>query len=130
MTETVTYLIYLAVSLSLTIWVAGTLHRNGRIFLLDAFNGNEQMADSVNQLLKVGFYLVNIGFVALFLNFRTPPEALPDTIKYLSAQLGVVMLVLGGMHFFNMKNIAGMRSRALHRQQANRGPDQLPQFPH
>ena len=127
MTETLIYLTYLGISLTLTIWVANTLHHNGRIFLLDAFAGNETMADSVNQLLKVGFYLVNIGFVALFLNFRTPPEALPDIIKYLCAQLGVVMLVLGGMHFFNMKNIAGMRSKAIHRQHATRGPDQLPQ---
>ena len=58
-----TYLVYLTVSVALTMWVARTLHRNGRIFLVDAFHGNEGLADSVNHLLVVGFYLVNIGFV-------------------------------------------------------------------
>lgn len=127
MLETLTYLLYLSVSVTLTIWVANTLHSNGRIFLLDAFHGNQDMADSVNQLLKVGFYLVNIGFVALFLNVGNPPETFAGMIKSLASQLGVVMLVLGGMHFFNMRNIAGMRSKALHKEAA-RGPDRLGRY--
>jgi len=32
------YLAYLAISLAVTIWVARTLHHNGRIFLVDAFH--------------------------------------------------------------------------------------------
>ena len=72
-----TYLIYLAISVTLTVWVAKTLHKNGRIFLVDAFAGNEPLADSINHLLVVGFYLVNIGFVNLALKYgreaRQPP---------------------------------------------------------
>src|SRR3712207_7694262 len=48
-------------SVSLTVWVARTLYRNGRVFLVEAFRGNEAVADSVNHLLVVGFYLINIG---------------------------------------------------------------------
>ena len=64
-----TYLCYLAISIALTVWVARTLHKNGRIFLVDSFLGNEALADSVNHLLVVGFYLVNIGFVTLALKY-------------------------------------------------------------
>ena len=60
-TITVTYLSYLAISISLTIWVAQTLHKNGRVFLIDVLQGNESLADSVNHLLVVGFYLINLG---------------------------------------------------------------------
>jgi hypothetical protein len=60
-----TYITYLAISIALTVWVARTLHKNGRIFLVDSFHGNEPLADSVNHLLVVGFYLINIGYVAL-----------------------------------------------------------------
>ena len=59
----ITYSIYLVIALSVTVWVARTLHKNGRIFLVDCFRGNQELADSVNHLLVVGFYLVNIGFV-------------------------------------------------------------------
>src|SRR6185295_15719152 len=62
-----TYLIYLAISVALTIWVARTLHKNGRVFLVDVFHGNDALADSVNHLLVVGFYLINFGYVTLAL---------------------------------------------------------------
>jgi hypothetical protein len=68
MNETViTYTLYLILAVSMTVWVARTLHKNGRIFLVDCFHGNTDLADSVNHLLLVGFYLMNIGFVSLYL---------------------------------------------------------------
>jgi len=64
------YVAYLAVSLAVTIWVAQTLHRNGRSFLIDAFQGNRELADSVNHLLVVGFYLINFGYCPRAANGR------------------------------------------------------------
>ena len=37
------------------------------MFLVDVFHGNESLADSVNHLLVVGFYLINFGYVSLAL---------------------------------------------------------------
>jgi len=93
---------YLLISIFLTIWVARTLHRNGRIFLVDAFKGNEPLADSVNHLLVVGFYLINLGYVSLALKQETLPVDLTSAIESVSAKVGWVMVILGGMHFFNI----------------------------
>lgn len=95
----------------MTVWVARTLHRNGHVFLVQAFRGNEVMASSVNHLLVVGFYLINLGFVSLALRHGTPPKDTAELILYLSTKLGLVMLVLGGMHFFNMFNFDKMRRK-------------------
>ncbi len=119
MNAIITYLVYAAISVSLTIWVARTLHRNGRIFLIDAFHGNEAMADSVNHLLVVGFYLINIGFVSLYLKYGEKPVDAVEAIEYIASKLGVVLLVLGGMHFFNMFNFAKMRNKAVHKKEQN-----------
>ncbi len=108
------YLAYLAASIVLTIWVAHTLHRNGRIFLVDAFHGNEPLADSVNHLLVVGFYLVNFGYVFLALKLGRKPWDLASGIEFFSTKIGMVLLVLGGMHFFNLWVFSRMRRRALH----------------
>src|SRR5580693_6872470 len=113
----VCYLIYLAVSVALTIWVARTLHRNGRIFLVQAFHGNEQMADSVNHLLAVGFYLVNVGYISLALKYGDKPADLAQAIESLSTKVGLVLLVLGIMHFLNLYIFSRMRRRALLRNQ-------------
>jgi len=105
------YLLYLPIAIAMTIWVARTLHRNGRVFLVEAFRGNESMADSVNHLLVVGFYLINIGFIAMALRYGDKPESTQAMIEFLSTKLGVVMLVLGAMHFFNLFNFDKMRRK-------------------
>jgi len=106
------YFVYLVISVGVTIWVAETLHRNGRIFLVDSFLGNEALADSVNHLLVVGFYLINIGYVSLALRSGAKPQDLQEAIEYLSHKIGVVLIVLGCMHFLNIKIFSGMRRRA------------------
>jgi hypothetical protein len=109
-----TYLVYLAISIGLTVWVARTLHRNGRIFLVDCFHGNTGLADSVNHLLVVGFYLINVGFVTLALRFGVTAENVQVALESLSTKVGLVMLVLGFMHFFNLAVFTACRKRALH----------------
>jgi len=108
-----TYFVYLALSISLTVWVGRTLHKNGRVFLVDVFRGRADMADSVNHLLVVGFYLVNFGFVSWTLKVGYSIRDTRGSIEVLSAKIGVVLLVLGFMHFFNLFVFSRMRSQAL-----------------
>ena len=111
MTMVYTYTVYLVLSLLLTAFVAQTLHKNGRIFLVDTFKGNERLADSVNHLLVVGFYLINAGFVSLALKYGSPAHTTQESIEYLSWKIGIVALVLGVMHFFNLLILSKMRRR-------------------
>ncbi len=107
------YFTYLAISVALTVWVARTLHKNGRVFLIDAFHGNAELADSVNHLLVVGFYLINIGYIALALSTKAPLATLREAIELESTKIGVVLLILGAMHFFNILVFAKMRHRSV-----------------
>src|SRR5467141_3193907 len=88
------YVGYLVLSIGLTVWVARTLSKNGRIFLVDSFLGNTELADSVNHLLVVGFYLINIGYVSLALKYGERPTDLPGAIETLSTKVGFVLIVL------------------------------------
>lgn len=109
-----TYLTYLAVSIGLTVWVAHTLHKNGRVFLVDVFRGNESLADSVNHLLVVGFYLINFGYVSLALKIGYGVETAQEGIEALSWKVGMVLVVLGLMHFFNLFVFSRIRRRPEH----------------
>jgi hypothetical protein len=106
------YLVYLLISVLLTVWVARTLHKNGRIFLVDSFLGNAPLADSVNHLLVVGFYLVNIGFVTLALRYGDKATNAQTALEILSTKVGLVLVVLGCMHFFNLLVFTKMRRRS------------------
>lgn len=122
-----TYLLYLAISIAITVWVARTLHKNGRIFLIDSFNGNTDLADSVNHLLVVGFYLINVGFVTLALKFRAHAEDLQEGLETLCTKVGLVLLVLGVMHLFNIYVFSKMRRKALDRAEGkDKEPPELP----
>src|SRR5262245_26850716 len=119
-----TYLAYLALSLPTTVWVARTLHKNGRAFLVDAFHGQETLADSVNHLLVVGFYLINIGWIVMPLR----PQQLLDTprasVELLSDKVGTVLFTLGLMRFFNLYLFSKFRRRAI--EQAMSAPPPIP----
>ncbi|MEV6576952.1 hypothetical protein AB0M92_02150 [Streptomyces sp. NPDC051582] len=109
----IAYVIYLLISIGLTVWVARTLSRNGRIFIADVLHGNEKLADAVNHLLVVGFYLVNIGFVTLYLRSDAGIDSARQLFEALSVKLGVVLLVLGVMHLGNVWVLNKMRRRGI-----------------
>ena len=109
----ITYMLYLALTISITVWVARTLFRNGKVFLIDIFHGNKELADSVNNLLLVGFYLVNIGYAVYTLQVTSSITNTQEVIEKLSLKIGLIILILGGMHFFNLYIFFTLRKRAM-----------------
>lgn len=110
--KVIEYAFYAAISVTLTIWVANTLFRHGRRFLVDVFKGDEALADSVNHLLVVGFYLVNLGYVSLQLKLNDTPGSAAEVIEALAGKVGFVLVVLGVMHFGNVFVFTRLRQNA------------------
>ena len=104
------YTIYLLISIALTVWVAKTLSVNGRIFLIDSLS-NEKLADSVNHLLVVGFYLLNIGYITLALKIEHKPDSFVQSLELLSTKIGFVLVILGIIHFFNIFMFGRLRKK-------------------
>jgi hypothetical protein len=108
----IAYLAYLLVAIPLTIWVARTLGANGYHFIKDVFAGDEQLARAVNKLLQVGFYLLNFGFVALWLRTGAPVPDARAVFETVAVKIGAVLLVLGVLHVLNILVLNGFRKRA------------------
>jgi hypothetical protein len=105
------YVAYLLIAVPITVWVASTLSHNGRVFLDDVFDSNHELADAINKLLVVGFYLVNLGFVMLYVRGGGEVADLTELFETLSVKIGIVMLVLGVVHFGNVVVFSSMRRR-------------------
>jgi hypothetical protein len=112
MSVVLSYLIYLLISIGLTAGVGRALARSGRAFLLDVFGGNESLAEAVNRLLVVGFYLLNLGFVTLTMRTQGNIDSARQGVQLLSVKIGEVLLVLGALHFANLAVFARVRGRA------------------
>jgi hypothetical protein len=114
--ETPSYLVpvygtYAVVAIGLTVWIARTLFKNGAVFLEEVFPDNPKMADAVNRLLVVGFYLLNLGYASLILEAgRT--VSMTQAIEVLAKKLGLLLLSLGAMHFANLYVFHRIRRRA------------------
>lgn len=111
-TTLVAYAVYIATSIALTVWVGRTLHKNGRPFLVDVFADRADLADSVNHLLLVGFYLVNFGYIALALKLGQYVTTATGAVEALSYKIGLVLVVLGAMHFLNLYVFSRIRRHA------------------
>ena len=105
------YAIYLVISIAVTIWVAHTLHKNGLVFLVDAFHGHAELAKSVNHLLVVGFYLISLGYIARALTTDRTVTSVRQAMEMVSEKVGIILLVLGAMHFFNLYVFNKLRRR-------------------
>jgi hypothetical protein len=108
----ISYSIYLPITILLTMWVARTLFTNGRIFLIEIFHQDLVLADSVNKLLLVGFYLINIGYSVYTLKIWGTIDSTQAVIETLSQKIGWIILILGGMHFFNLFILFSLRRKA------------------
>lgn len=113
----VTYLLYLAVTVPLTVWVGHALSRHGEVFLVDVFHGDTQLARSVNQLLVIGFYLLNLGYVLFFMASSAELQTGREVMEVVSAKVGGVALVIGVIHFANVWCLNAFRRRAILRAQ-------------
>jgi len=110
------YLVYLVVSVGLTVWVATTLSRNGLVFLTEVF-ADDKLARAINQLLVMGFYLLNLGYVAFAMRSGARVTDASEALETLSMKIGLVLLVLGILHFCNVFFLGRYRRGRLRQQQ-------------
>jgi len=96
------YLVYLPVVIFLTWYVAHTLFKNGKVFMMDIFNGREEIALSTNKLFETGFYLLNLGFALLIMEIATEIADSRTMLEILSTKIGGYSIYLGIMLFFNL----------------------------
>jgi hypothetical protein len=106
------YVAYLLIAVPITVWVASTLSHNGRVFLADVFESKLELADAVNTLLVVGYYQLNLGYVMRYLRGGGEVADLTGLFETLSVKIGIVMLVLGVIHFVNVMVFSSMRRRS------------------
>ena len=113
------YFIYLPIVIVLTCYVAHTLFKNSKVFMLDIFNGKAEIAISTNKLFETGFYLLNLGFALLIMTIAEEIFDSRSMLEILSTRIGGFSIYLGIMLFFNLYLF--FRGRRISRQKARLG---------
>lgn len=121
-------LIYAAVAVGLVVFLARTLSRNGQVFLEDTFE-REELASSVNQLLVIGFYLLNLGYALLVYRVQSSYPSVIDAVNDLMTNLGVLLVSLGALHLLNMAVLWRIGGAVLKKGRRVRAADPMPPPP-
>jgi hypothetical protein len=96
------YILYLLISVVLTIVTATILARSGRTFLTHMLGGDDALGQAISRLFAVGFYLLNLGFVILAMRSTGSVHSTQQAIEVLSTKLGEALLVIGALHLVNV----------------------------
>jgi hypothetical protein len=110
------YFIYLPIVILLTWYVAHTLFKNSKVFMLDIFGGKAEIAISTNKLFETGFYLLNLGFALTIMKIAEEIFDSRSMLEILSTRIGGFSIYLGIMLFFNLYLF--FRGRRLSRERA------------
>jgi len=109
----IAYSVYIPTTIGLSIWIAKSLHKNTKAFLMDKFDRNEELASSTNNLIQTGFYLISLGFSFMYMRIKEVTHYVngvsvsnsiltgQEGIEKLAAKLGTFTLMLGILMFLN-----------------------------
>ena len=99
------YIIYLAITYLVTVRVGLIFYRNGRVYILNLFEGEETITDSINKILLAGYYLLNLGYTAVMISFWKTIDTYTELITTISIMAGRILVTLAIIHFLNMSTI-------------------------
>jgi hypothetical protein len=120
----IVYVAYAVVAIGLTAYLARTLFQHGGVFLKDVFADREDIAEAVNRLLVVGFYMFNLGYAFYVLRAGRDLDSF-DAMQFFVTRIGALLLVLAVMHFANVFVFWRIR---IHREQRELPPPIAPQL--
>ena len=97
-----TYGIYLILMVYIIVYVGRYFYTNGRVFIISLLNNNVELADHLNKLLLLAYYLFNIGYTFIKLKSWQRVNNIESLFSSLSTNMAVLILILALTHYFNM----------------------------
>jgi hypothetical protein len=118
--------LYLMVAVSLTIWLAGTLYRNGLQLLREREGQHPMLAEATSRLLVIGFALFTLGYAFLLLQVEDEMTNV-QALQFLIRRLGILLVSLGLIHLLNTMIFLRFRRARVEEDAAARPASRSPQ---
>ncbi|MCB0737943.1 MAG: hypothetical protein KDC92_10550 [Bacteroidetes bacterium] len=84
-------------------YLGKTLHGNGLLFIKNALPNKLEWAEAINNVLLVGFYLVNLAFILLYSTLGNKSIIdVATALAFFTQKTAIVYLVLGIWHHVNI----------------------------
>ena len=97
----ISYLIYLVIIILVIIRVGHLCYENGIIYSKH-FNVDKQIGETINKILLIGYYFINIGYAVITISSWEIVTTLAKIFESVTSHLGYIILPLAVLHYFNL----------------------------
>ncbi|UTW65746.1 hypothetical protein KFE94_13950 [bacterium SCSIO 12643] len=107
--NTIGYLIYIPITIFITVYVGKQCHTHGIHYVKPSF-ANEEIAIAVNNMLLVGYYLVNIGYAVIRIQNWEYISSFTELYSSISTHVGQIIMLLALLHYINISGLSLFRT--------------------
>ena len=96
------YTIYLLITTFIIIKVGKICYKNGNVYVAQLIPEHEDLCHKTNQILLVGYYLLNIGYCAMTLISWEKILSLNQLIEVISVKSAIIICSISILHYINI----------------------------
>ncbi len=97
-----TYILYILLSSTIVILVGNWCYKNGKTYILSYFPNEINFGEGINKLLRIAYYLLNIGLAIWSLHSMREINNAVEVILEISSRLSYILLIIATLHFSNI----------------------------
>jgi hypothetical protein len=96
------YFIYLIITIFIIIRVGKSCYKNGNVFVSELIPNHEDLCQRINQMLLLGYYLLNIGYCAMTLISWETIATTNQLIEVIATKTSIIIFIISGLHYINI----------------------------
>ncbi|MES2240951.1 MAG: hypothetical protein V4497_11905 [Bacteroidota bacterium] len=96
------YFIYLSMTIFIIIKVGKKCHQNGKIYVSSLIPNEVEMCHKINNVLLLGYYLLNIGYCSMTLISWEKIISLQQLLETIAFKAAIIICIISILHYFNL----------------------------
>jgi hypothetical protein len=96
------YLIYFIITFFIIIKVGKICYNNGNIYVSQLIPNHEELCQRINQMLLIGYYLLNIGYCAMTIVSWQRIITTNHLIEIIASKSAIIIITIAVMHYLNI----------------------------
>jgi len=96
------YFIYLSITIFIILKVGKICYKNGNIYVAELIPNHADICQKINQVLLLGYYLLNIGYCAMTLISWQKIISYTQLTEIICAKTAVIIFIISVLHYLNI----------------------------
>lgn len=96
------YFIYLIITTFIILKVGKVCYKNGNIFVSELIPNHLDLCQKINQILLLGYYLLNIGYCSMTLISWEKILSASQLIEAIAIKTAIIVFIISALHYTNI----------------------------